>query len=133
MHPVYHAKITVSAKNFPRWMTKFRMPVDSLFRRFRRLLAMNIRTQCHGGVHFGQCHGGGLRRATPPLLSQDFLGTLKSFGACLISKAIGFLGTLQSFGAYIISQAKDFLDTLQSFEAYLRSKAAGFPRYVAKL
>jgi len=33
-------------------------PFDGLFRRFRRLLAMDIRTQCHGGVHFGQCHGG---------------------------------------------------------------------------
>src|SRR6516225_4465569 len=96
MHPVYHAKITVSTKNFPRsegrkcgvkglvqwhglmvwsrsrfWTTKGRErvrvsgilefttlddeilgPFDGLFRRFRRLLAMDIRTQCHGGVHF---------------------------------------------------------------------------------
>src|SRR6516162_10417888 len=96
MHPVYHATITVSTKNFPRsegrkcgvkgldqWhglttgkgrervrvsgilefttldaeVRRNTRPVDSLFRRFRRLLAMDIRTQGHGGVHFGQCHG----------------------------------------------------------------------------
>src|SRR6516165_3586069 len=64
-------------------------------------------------------------------LSQDFLGTLKIFGAYIISQAIGFSRYVASFGAYIISQATGFLRYVASFGAYIISQATGFLRYAA--